>query len=77
MRLGNMLDPEVVLEVLSEIETEIRNNGTDYQKALLYHQLGSVYGLMGEENQQKIVWQKGLELDPDNKIIRRSLKSLK
>ena len=78
MKVGNVFDPVDILEVLQEVETEIRNDGIcPQQKALLYHELGSIHGLMGDKNQQKGAWQKALELDPRSEMIMASLKSLK
>ena len=77
MKLGIVIDPAVILETITEIEEEIRNNGIcSVKKAMLYHQLGSVHGLMGDKRQQKNAWQKALELDPANEMVRDSLKSL-
>ncbi|MBN1326042.1 hypothetical protein JW977_03650 [Candidatus Falkowbacteria bacterium] len=67
----------VLLDTLTEIEEEIRSNGhSNVEKARLFHQLGSIYGLMGEMNQQKFSWQKAVELDPQSKIFQQSLASL-
>ncbi|MCX6744364.1 MAG: hypothetical protein NTX82_02475 [Candidatus Parcubacteria bacterium] len=69
--------PHQLLEVLEEVETEIRNNGTNKkEQAMLYHQLGSIYGLMGDSSQQTFAWRQAQQLDPENEIILSSLKSL-
>jgi len=69
---------EILLIVLHEIEEEIRTDGISQQKkALLYHQLGSVHSLMGDKEQQKFAWEEAKRLDPNNQMIKSSLKSLK
>lgn len=68
----------VLLETMTEIEGEIRSNGhCTKEKAKLYHQLGSVHGLMGDKTQQEVAWQKAVELDPQSEIFRQSLVSLR
>ena len=68
---------ETVLSVLQEVENEIRRDGIcTKEKALLFHQLGSIHGLMGEKKQQEFAWQQALKLDPGSEMIRASLKSL-
>ena len=75
--IHNNIDPHKLLEVLEEVESEIRNNGTTKQEqAMLYHQLGSIYGLMGDSSQQNFAWRQAQRLDPNNEIILSSLKSL-
>ncbi len=71
------VDPQQLLEVLEEVESEIRNNGIgSKEQAMLYHQLGSIHGLMGDSCQQQFAWRQAQKLDPENKIILSSLKSL-
>jgi len=69
--------PEIIFSILVEVETEIRNNGTcKNERALLFHQLGTIHGLRGDKSQQEIAWQQAHELDPSSEMIRESLKSL-
>ena len=71
------IEPGLLIVVLQEIEAEIRADGVCHEKkAMLFHELGSIHGLMGDEEQQKAAWQQAQKLDPDNKIINASLKSL-
>lgn len=71
------IDPELLLVVIKEVENEIQQDGICRKdKAWLFHQLGSLYMLIGDPRQQKHAWKQALELDPDNEMIRASLKSL-
>lgn len=81
MQGGQMLEcgiaPETILLALEEVEKEIRNNGKCLkERAWLFHQLGSIHGLMGDLAQQKDAWEQALKLDPDNETLKASLKSL-
>ncbi len=72
------VDGVVLLETLTEIEEEIRNNGhCQKEKARLYHELGSIHCLMGDQVQQETAWQRAVELDPQSTTFRQSLGSLK
>jgi hypothetical protein len=72
------LSEEILIIVLKEIESEIRYDGIcPSEKALLFHQLGTVHGLMGDYSQQKIAWEEAKKLDPKNHIIILSLEGLK
>ena len=74
----NKIDQETLLIVLQEVETEIRLNGVNAkEKAQLFHELGSIHGLLGNDCEQQFAWQHALELDPDNIIVRKSLQNLK
>ena len=76
----NLVAPKIhklLLENLTEIEDEIRSNhkkGSDM--AFLYLHLGTIHGLMGDMEQQKIALEIGLQFDPDNPIIRARLAEL-
>ena len=68
---------EVIIQVLEEVEQEIKNNGiSSKEKAFLFHQKGTLLGLMGQAEQQKRAWLQAQELAPDCMIIRTSLQSL-
>ena len=74
---GFYLCRQTLLIVRADILEEIRCNGISKEwEAMLYHQLGTVQGLLGHENQQKAAWQNALDLCPDNETIRQSLASL-
>jgi hypothetical protein len=75
--LQGLISPEELLLILTEIREEISANGVNSEeKASLFHQLGSVHKLLGNQEEQKTAWQQALQLDPDNFIIKTSLKSL-
>ncbi|MBD3360061.1 MAG: hypothetical protein GF365_05155 [Candidatus Buchananbacteria bacterium] len=75
--LEGLISPEELRLILTEIREEISANGESSQeKASLFHQLGSVYGLLGNQEKQKSAWQQALQLDPGNITIKTSLKSL-
>ena len=75
--LRGLIASEQLQIVLGEIQEEIRVNGTSpKEKALLFHQLGSVQGLLGNHQEQWAAWQQASELDPDSEMIRLSLQSL-
>lgn len=68
----------VLLDAMTEIEGEIRNNGhCQKEKARLYHELGSIHCLMGDKSQQEAAWLKAVELDPQSETFRQSLVSLR
>jgi hypothetical protein len=71
------LSEDVLIIVLKEIEQEIRHDGIcPKEKAQLFHQLGAIHGLMGDYPQQKFAWEEAKRLDPNNQMIKSSLKSL-
>ena len=75
--LGELVAPEELRAILSEIQEDIRLNGVcPKEKALLLHQLGSVYGLLGNHQEQKNAWEQALQLDPHSRMIKLSLQSL-
>ncbi|OGY42811.1 MAG: hypothetical protein A2Y67_03750 [Candidatus Buchananbacteria bacterium RBG_13_39_9] len=68
---------EVIIQVLQEVLQEITNNGiSPREKAFLFHQKGSLLGLIGQAEQQKEAWLQAQILAPDCRIIRVSLQSL-
>jgi hypothetical protein len=70
----DLVDRTVILGVLQEVENEIRQDGVcPKERALLYHQLGSLWGLMGDRNQQRAAWQMAVDLDPQSEIFWQSL----
>jgi len=72
------LNEEILIIALKEIEQEIRHDGIcPKEKAQLFHQLGTIQGLMGDYTQQKFAWEEAKRLDPNNQMIKSSLKSLK
>jgi len=67
----------VLVEIITEVETQIRSNSLNKgEKAQLFHELGSLYGMIGDLSQQKFAWQQAAQLCPDNDIIRQSLESI-
>ncbi|MDD5340947.1 MAG: hypothetical protein PHC97_00755 [Patescibacteria group bacterium] len=75
-----MVDGEmhlVLLQVLTEIEQEIRDGRCPKEKASLYHQMGAILGLMDAREQQEVAWQKAVELNPRSETFRQSLTSLR
>jgi hypothetical protein len=71
------VEREVMLCILEEVKSEIKHNGIcNNERALLFHQLGTIHGLFGNSHKQRIAWQEALELDPKSDMIRESLKSL-
>ncbi|MFC1598477.1 hypothetical protein ACFL2U_00485 [Patescibacteria group bacterium] len=76
--LKELIDQKTLLIVLEEVEQEIRVNGVNLkEKAQLFHELGSIHGVLGNTSEQQFAWQQALDLDPDNSIIRQSLQDLK
>jgi len=77
MSFDPRIPASILFTVLEEVESEIKLNGISLQeKAGLFHQLGSIYGLLGDEIKQKNAWQQAQNLAPNNEMIRASLKSL-
>lgn len=75
--LQSLVGRGVIVKTLREVKTEIGNNGVcRCEQVSLFHQLGSLYGLLGKTEKQKQAWQNALALDPDNKMILSSLESL-
>ena len=75
--MSDVVDGFILLATLAEIEEEIREKQSPKEKASLYHELGSIHGLMGDKRQQEVAWQKALELDPESVIFQLSLVRLK
>jgi len=72
-----IVDQETLLIVLEEVKSEIRFNGIcAKEKAQLFHELGSIHGLLGNSAEQRGAWEEALKLDPDNYIVKLSLKKL-
>jgi hypothetical protein len=68
---------EAVVFALEEVQLEIKANGISRQeKAMLFHQLGSLHMLKGNKGRQIFSWLKAILLDPKNPMIKGSLKSL-
>ena len=77
VELKTLVGVKVIVSSLQEVHSEIRRNGvSSREEGILYHQLGSLYGLLGKTKKQKKAWRKALVLDPDNKMILSSLESL-
>ena len=78
MTAGKLLSlEEAVFFSLQEVQREIKSNGTSKkERALLFHQLGSLHMLLGNRSSQWIAWLKAIALDPKSSMIKESLKSL-
>lgn len=64
---------QAVAEVRRDI-LAVDNSPQD--EAWLWHQLGSLYGQLGNMEKQREAWEKAKELDPESDMITASLESL-
>jgi hypothetical protein len=57
------IDPDKLLAVIEEVESQIRQNNISQQDmADLYQRLGSLYELMGDRDQQLVAWSQAKKL---------------
>lgn len=57
------IDPDKLLAVIEEVESQIRqNNISQQEKVDLYQRLGSLYELMGDRGQQLVAWSQAKKL---------------
>jgi hypothetical protein len=76
-RTKKEIDQQQILAILEVIERRIRHPGlSNREQAILYYQLGILFGQMADFDQRKFAWEKAHRLDPENLAISVSLKSL-
>ena len=67
----------IVIRSIAEVRRDIlQGDLTQSEEAWLYHQLGALYGQLGDFGKQKQAWEKAKELDPESQMINSSLESL-
>lgn len=76
--MENILSKDLLMVVLREVQNDLaRKDISTKHRAQLHHQLGTIYGLLNDQEKQLESWQAALDLDPQNPTFRESLVGLK